>query len=1114
MAREASGVGDSRHGVGWNSRQWLSMNLSAAQRATIERTGQDVCCVAGPGSGKTRVLVERFAWLARTTARPEAILAITFTEKAAQEIKSRLVKHFVDRGDGDLRRRVERAQVSTIHGFCNGILREFALDAGIDPAFRVMDEYEARLEHAQAVESALNRFSKEHSGEFQLLAEAWAAEDFAEELRHAEDKLRLAGGAGVALSSLPEYHAAESLAAIVAMLGEGLAGSNAQTEPQITCRDEVREWLSSLPMDLVGRLLRLSRIKLPRGKAAEALNAALKAARELARGAVDEAVGERNQSNLLTLRTMLIECEQEYSSRKRSLGALDFGDLEEQAVELLERNDSIRKLISERFDAILMDELQDTNPIQWRIVNAVRREGRFFAVGDINQSIFGWRGADPDQFLGYQQEFINRGWQIDRLQENYRSRKEILEAVERVCVGSQLAGIQSHTLQAGRVFASYSEVSLEVIRAEEDAPEAAWVARRILELKRTMRTGDPPRPLLFGDIAILSRGAAVFDDYEAAFREAGIPSIVQRGRNFFEEPEIVDLTNLLRVLVNPENEPALFGLLRSPLAGVTDEEIFERREAGLPLAPERIMTRLQALRDVREETPVDSLLMRFLDESGHWQRLTAAQRANVRKLLRTLRDGANSQPGSLAALVEELEGLRASGRENNAPVPGAEDAVHMLSVHGAKGLEFPVVFLVSIHKAPGGKSKKGRLDWSQERGLGAVWRIEGQDETQQDAAMGAAEEARKRREALEEDRLLYVAMTRAEERLVMVWSDRKRADGRWIGPATAGLGLEWNLPPGVPVEQNGVRLLRAVGAPPALTADARASAAQPETVWLQPERISLPEPPSVSATSLAHFGACPRRYFLRSLLGWPETPRDTGGGSAQAAAGFSKFDGTDTGPFFDESHEEASGEGQIRSQEPRGAEFGDEVHRLLAGIDVPNASLAARELAVRFEQSQTGLRAASAVRSGRETPILFDYEGLLIRGTIDLWFEEGGELVLVDYKTDDHISNERLHEYSMQLRLYAIALSRALGRRVDRIVLAVLKHGREIRVALTPDDERALSQTVAEFRKAHRTGNFPLCPGKQCEWCPYVAGACPAPLPVLSASSELDNSNDFASDAG
>jgi ATP-dependent exoDNAse (exonuclease V) beta subunit len=1078
------------------------MKLSAAQQAAIERTGQDVCCVAGPGSGKTRVLVERFAWLAGTTARPEAILAITFTEKAAQEIKSRLVKHFVDRGDGDLRRRVERAQVSTIHGFCNGILREFALDAGIDPGFRVMDEYEARLEHAQAVETALNRFSREHPREFQALAEAWAAEDFAEELRRLDDKLRLARGAEAALSSLPEYHAAESLSAIVAVLSEGLAGANAQTAAQVTCRDEVREWLADPSEDLVARLLRLPRIKLPRGKTVEALNAALKQARELAARAVEEAVGERNQSCLLTLRTILIDCAHEYSSRKRGLGALDFSDLEEQAVALLEGNDSIRKLVSERFDAILMDELQDTNPIQWRIVNAIRREGRFFAVGDINQSIFGWRGAEPAQFLGLQQEFTARNWQIDRLQENYRSRGEILAAVERVCVGRQLAGIQSHTLQAGRVFAPYSDVSLEVIRAEPTppegaAPEAAWVAHRILELRSTLRAGDPPRELRFGDIAILSRGAAVFDEYEAAFREAGIPSLVQRGRNFFEEPEIVDLTNLLRVLVNPENEPAMFALLRSPLAGVTDEEIFSRREAGQPLAPERIMSRLEALRALTEETPADTLLMRFLDESGHWQRLTAAQRANVRKLLRTLRDRANAQPGSLAALVEELEGLRESGRENNAPVPGAEDAVQMLTVHGAKGLEFPVVFLVSMHKAPGGKSKKGRLEWSRERGLGAVWRIEGQDETQQDGAMRASEDARKAREAAEEDRLLYVAMTRAEERLVLVWSDKKRVDGRWIGPVTEGLGLDFSQPfqAGTAAEQNGVSVLRVVGVPPGLDAGARTGAALAEVVRVQPEPIPLPEPPSVTATTLAHFAACPQRYFLHSLLGWPETPGEVLDGSTPGAAGRSGLEGTGATPTSEEFGAADVLESRTGSGEPGGAEFGNEVHELLAGIDLPDASPEARELALRFAQSPTGLRAVRAVRSGRETPILFDYEGLLIRGAIDLWFEENGEIVLVDYKTDSTISDERLQEYSMQLRLYAVALSRALRRRVDRIVLAVLRAGREIDVRFSPDHEHALSAAIASFREAHRAGSFPVCPGKQCEWCPYVAGACPAPAP-------------------
>ncbi len=1042
--------------------------------------------MAGPGSGKTRVLVERFAWLAGTTARPEAILAITFTEKAAQEIKSRLVKHFIDRGNDVLRRRVERAQVSTIHGFCNGVLSEFALDAGLDPAFRVMDEYESRLEHARAVEAALNLFSREHAAEFQTLVEAWAAEDLAEDIRNISDKLRYAGGAATALRTLPEYHPAESLAGIVAALQEGLKGSNAQTEAQIACRDEVRAWLADPGADSIGRLLRLPKIKLPRGKTVEALNAALKAARELAERAVEEAVGERNLPSLATLRTILIECEQEYSGRKRRLGALDFTDLEEQAVALLEGNEPIRKLVSERFDAILMDELQDTNPIQWRIVNAIRRDGRFFAVGDINQSIFGWRGADPDQFLTYQQEFARRGWQIDRLQANYRSREAILQAVERVCVASQLGGIQSHALQAGRTFSTRPETCMEVIRAEEDAPEAAWVAQRILELKQTIRAGDPPRPLRFSDIAILSRGAAVFDEYEAALRAAAIPCLVQRGRNFFEEPEIVDLTNLLRVLVNPGNAPAMLGLLRSPLVGVTDEEIFERHEAGLALAPDRVMTRLTELRALREQTPVDSLLVRFLDESGHWDRLTPGQRANVRKLLRMLRGGLVAGGGSLAGQVEELERLRESGRENNAPVPGGEDAVRMLSVHGAKGLEFPVVFLVSMHKAPGGKSKKPRIELSRERGLGALWRIEGQDETQQDAAMRAAEDARKTREAAEEDRLLYVAMTRAEERLILVWSDRKRVDRRWLDPVTSGLAIDWNVPLGEPAEHDGIRLLRAVGAPPPLEAEASPRESGAASVRIEPVAIPLPEPPSVTATALAHFADCPRRYFLHSLLGWPEA------GDLDQTAAYEIPSMPDDGSLLELEPD------QERGPALRGASFGDEVHRLLAGVNVPEASHEARELALRFTQSETGQRAARASRIGRETPILFDYEGLLIRGAVDLWFEEGGEFVLVDYKTDQHIGDERLIQYSMQLRLYAIALSRALGRRVDRIVLAVLRDGREIQVSLSPDDERALSDAVAAFREAHRTGSFELVAGHRCMWCPYVAGACPQPRPTES----------------
>jgi ATP-dependent exoDNAse (exonuclease V) beta subunit len=1057
------------------------MPLSEKQLAAARRSGQDACCVAGPGSGKTRVLVERFAWLARERARPEAILAITFTEKAAQEIKTRLVQHFEDRPE--LRRRIERALVSTIHGFCHGVLREFATRAGIDPAFRVMDEYEARLEQSRAVEEALNRFSQERNADFQRLAEAWAADDFAAEILDLSERLRLTGGARKALERLPEYDSGRLLRQIETALRAAVEGSSARTAAQTASRDAVLQWLSDAAGDPLDRLERLQRIKLPTGKGVEALNAALKEARDSAKIVAAEAIGERNLPCLATLRDILLLCEAQFAARKRLQGALDFGDLEEKTLQLFEADETIRRTVSERFDAILMDELQDTNPIQWRIVNKIRREGRFFAVGDINQSIFGFRGAEPQQFYAYQQEGQQRGWEIDRLEDNYRSRPEILKAIEAICVDTHLDGIAPHRLQATGDFAPAAGPFVELIRVEGGASEAPWVARRIQELMRELRVGTEQRALRFSDIAILARGAAVFDDYETALRAAGVPCLVQRGRNFFDEPEITDLLNLLRVLVNPLDEPAMLGLLRSPLQGISDEELFARREAGLALAPDAVAARLEALRALREEAPADRLLQRYLDETGHWARLAPAQRANVWKLFRMLREMENGQPGALSQHVEDLQGLRGAAKETNAPVPGAVDAVEVLSVHKAKGLEFPVVFLVSMHKGSGGAQMQSRLALSAARGLGAVWRREGQDATLADGAMLAAEEERKRRERQEEDRLLYVALTRAKERLVLVWTQTPRPSQRWIGPVEQGLGLTWTATAGEASVESGVRVWLVSGTPPVMVADAEAAAGVdrppgPTAVLaVEPQPISLPQAPSISATALARFPACPRRYFLHYVLKWPEQPGEPRSLEEDPDPD-SNIEGSDSG-----------------DETVWGPGFGEVVHHILAGAESPGAPQKALELARQFESSDTGRRAARAARAGRETPLLFEFEGLLISATIDLWFEDEGELVVVDYKTNRHIDEERRAEYATQLGLYSIALTRALGRKVDRAVLAVLRDGTEMDVTLGDGGAGRLARLVEEFRAAERTGQFPMRPGKQCEWCAYAGGACPAEQP-------------------
>ena len=587
-----------------------------------------------------------------------------------------------------------------------------------------------------------------------------------------------------------------------------------------------------------------------------------------------------------------------------------------------------------------------------------------------------------------------------------------------------------------------------------------------------MRVGKKRRAPQYRDIAILARGAAMFGEYESALRAAGIPCVVQRGRNFFDEPEIVDLISLLRVIVNPQDEPAMLALLRSPLAGVSDEEIFMRREAGLAMAPDAVAARVEALRARREEAPADRLLQRYLDECGQWSRYSPGQRANVRKLFRMLREMEAARPGALAGYVEELLGVREAGKEPNAPVPESVDAVQILSVHKAKGLEFPVVFLVALHKAPGGASMQERLALSEVRGLGAAWRRERLDATQADGAMLAAEEERKDRERREEDRLLYVAMTRAQERLVLVWTKTQRPDQRWIGPVTAGLGLTLTAPAGEVVVENGVRVWQVTGEPAAAEAGEQPGAAEERCEVVEPLPISLPETPSVQATALARFEACPRRYFLRSALRWPESAGE---------------EAEDLEPESATEREDADS----KAVRPGGPGFGEVVHRLLAGMPVQDAPSEALELVRRFEESETSRRAARAQVSGRETPVLFEFAGLLIRGTIDLWFEEHGELVLVDYKTDRQIGPERLREYATQLGLYSIALSRALGRRVDKAVLASLRDGREIDVTWREDQTEQLSRLAEAFRKAQREGRFPTIPGRQCELCGFAGGVCP-----------------------
>ena len=976
------------------------MTLTGPQRQAVERVGQDVCVVAGPGSGKTRVLVERFRWRLEQGFSPRRILAVTFTEKAATEIKQRLAEYF--RSRPELREELERAHISTVHSFCAGLLREHAIEAGLDPQFEVLDESEALAELRAAAEETLDGLVAERPEAMRALLRAVDLWDPAEQLSRVYEARRL---------RLP----------------------NAQPTPPP--------------------------VAAPSGYAAE-------------RALLEEA---------------LDRLDRRYAERKQALGALDFSDLEEQTVRLLRSDERLRERVQASFDEILMDELQDTNPLQAALINLVRRPGRFFAVGDINQSIYGFRHAEPEVFRRYRQELESQGRVIDRLEENHRSRADILAAVEFILGATP--GLEPHELKAVGEFARKEEPSVEVIAAlgarteEAAAVEARWVARRIRELEASAAWQ-------FSDMAVLVRNVGALPALEEAFRDFDVPHLIVKGKGFYETQEVTDLIHCLRILANPRDEVSLAAVLRSPLVGTSDETLLRLKERGNlgaalegleeeraiePGDRERLVLfrdQLRALRAESDDLAPDRLLARAMDAGNYESGLGPGARANVRKLLSQLRDSFRRRPRPLARLVEELELRRASDpREPMAPREESTNAVRLMTIHSAKGLEFPVVFLAALHK--GVLRAPPALAFSPGAGVAARWRDPASGEAVKDAVYTACLEELKRKQEAEDDRLFYVATTRAKEHLVLSFAAGKGRAREWAKLLVERLGLDLKRAqetPAVRTYQTGAKTLRVrllcTASPPERPAPRQVEPARKPEERLRRASISGQQDSTVAVTSVWEYARCPRRYYLARYLGW-EQP------ATQARMPVPPLAEPELDP----------------------AELGRQVHNLLAGLPVKEPAPEALELAARFQASDLARRAASAQRLEREFDFLMDLEDMLLEGRIDLWFEQGDELVLVDFKTDqvdEAAAASRAASYALQLQLYALALERHVGRLPDQALFYLLRPNAAVAVSLERRELEAARAAVRALRQAQSEMSFPPQAGEHCYRCGYFRGLCPA----------------------
>jgi ATP-dependent helicase/nuclease subunit A len=833
----------------------------APARAFAVDPSQHVVLEASAGTGKTRVLVDRYLRLLDAGVDPAHILAITFTRKAAAEMRERIITELRRAADRSpegrarwraLRDRLGEVAISTIDAFCLSLLKEFPLEAGLSPDFAVADETEAAALMDEAIDRALRiaRAGAEPGGELELLFASAPVPRLREGLGHLLGRrlvapvvlarLVEAAPAGASVAWAVESARRRVLDALGAgpggltafldrgpvhdpafvLLGSRIAALAEDARPDAAAFRAVLAQLEEYCLTKQGEPRKRSRVQ----REACYADAASRKAHGAALAAVAPLVAEARAAftrdlNVLLARALLrlfATARRAYDDLLREHDVVDFTEALERARALLAQMDEFsqsRFRLESRYHHVLVDELQDTSRAQWELIELLIRswgEGAgllddlpvpptIFVVGDRKQSIYRFRDADV-RVLGEAVRFIGAlrpGASPRRsISTSFRSHPELLAFVNAVFaeIGTGTRGDafrfgpeDAFPPRAGRETHPEAAAPLGVAVAPSHGALAEAVADEIVRLlgSATVRDRDTGerRPARSGDVAILFRVREGHREYERALAARGVPTYVYKGLGFFDADEIKDVAALLRFLAEPSSPLRVAAFLRSRLVRLSDPGLLALRDdlsalftsadtpAGWPRLDEedrRVVAQARAsvaqwLGLVDRMPPADLADLVLAESAYAFETRGGRQpqaRENLKKLRALLRRRQNRGYATMGRLAAHVDRLTA-GDESNAAID-ALDAVNLMTVHAAKGLEFPIVFVVNLGKGAGGSTPPVRVlgESGEAGGTGAgLVSIEGLDPR--------ADEEEERREREETKRLLYVALTRARDRLYL-----------------------------------------------------------------------------------------------------------------------------------------------------------------------------------------------------------------------------------------------------------------------------------------------------------------------------------------------------------
>jgi len=1106
------------------------------QRTAIEADGR-VFLSAGAGTGKTAVLVERFVRaVCDRGIDVGSILVITYTRKAAGELRARIRRELREQGRHDLARELDGAWIATIHGFCARLLRTYPFEAGLDPRFRELDGAQASVLAGEAFAEALDEFcAREEPERLQLLATYGTAAlrrmliGVYETLRSAGRELVLELGERAPLSERVEALREASRC---------LAADAGATGLQRTNAAGMLDLLAGSPSP--DRLLDLSAHKV---RGSERTASYEEARKVVEQSALDElAVRDRD-----LLQALLEGFARAYDAAKRREGVLDFEDLQLDARDLLRSNERIREREHLRFAAIMVDEFQDTNRLQCELIDLVAdgpAKPELFFVGDEFQSIYGFRHADVQVFRE-RRESEGGGLALVR---NYRSRPEVLAAVNYLFQDEFGDGFQP--LAASGEFPDPvfgHPVELLVTEKETYADtgvhwrraEAKHIARRVREL--VDEGAATP-----GEIVLLFAAGTDADAYEEELRQAGLPTYRATGRGYFGQQQVVDLLSYLLLLQNRYDDQALVAVLASPFVGVSNDALvlirraaskrplFTGIEKGLP--PElderdaqlirAFLQRYERLVRALPRLPLERLCEQIVSEHDYdlavltqWD--GRRRYANLRKLARLARSYEELRGPNLEGFVRFVRDQEAVGAKELEAVAEEEgsDSVRLLTIHAAKGLEFKVVVVADAGRDKRAPDADEILALSDGR---FGFRVADPATSKRRGAFDYDEvrQAREEEDRAERLRLYYVAMTRAVDRLIVSGAiDRESTADRstpmgWVlqrldaaEELAAANGAPLELVRGNALVQ--VRFDRYREEPAAvepagepgqleLFSEGAVEPLPPPAPTL-PELHAIPEPAlhhvrRLSFTALSLFETCSYRYFAERVAGMRSLDVQLVGheglsGTAIGSAVHTELEHVDlAAPAL------ASGwEDRVRAANPRATD--EEVERI-------------RSLIEAYCTSELAARVSALDAVAKEQHFTFEHDGVLLHGFLDTYHRAGDRALVVDYKSNLLDGQEPAEivagSYELQRLVYALACFRAGADKVEVAYLFLERPDEPVTSTFTRAQVAELEAELSAAIARLRAGEFRPTPSEYaCAGCPALDVVCAGPrLPYQPAASD------------